>query len=245
MINQEHLQNISILNSQYKNADPFPYVVIDNFLNDHLANMILGEVKKYQHWNYDEEEHTIKGQRNKYYAPSPLTPLLESSINNLKLHTPLTWFTLNYLKSKKVLNFLENITEIYDLKNDNDWLGGGLHKTINNGKLAIHADFNVHWKLNLHRRLNMLIYLNKDWKSEYNGNLELWDKNCQHCVRQIEPIFNRAVIFRITDDAFHGHPIPLNVPEEVARYSIAMYYYTDDRPESEKSEPHAVEWKNT
>lgn len=245
MINKHHFDQLDSLKEFYHSADPFPFVVIDNFLNDHLADMILGEIIKYQHWEYDEEEHTLKGQRNKFYAPSPLDPFLESSIKNLQLYTPLTWFTLNYLKSQKVLNFLENLTEIYDLKNDNDWLGGGLHKTVNNGKLNVHADFNVHWKLNLHRRLNMLIYLNKDWKPEYNGNLEIWDRNCQNCIHQIEPIFNRAVIFRITDDAFHGHPIPLNVPDGVARYSIAMYYYTDDRPEHEKSTPHSVEWKDT
>lgn len=245
MINQYHLENIKNLNLQYKDAYPFPYVIIDNFLNDHLANMILSEIKRYQYWEHDEEEHTLKGQRNKFYAPSPYKEIFENSIFNLKRYTPISWFTLNYLKSKKVLNFLENLTDIQDLKIDNDWLGGGLHKTTNGGRLAIHADFNIHWKLNLHRRLNMLIYLNKDWKSEYNGNLELWDTNCEKCIHQIEPIFNRAVIFRITDDAFHGHPVPLNVPEEVARYSIAMYYYTDDRPEHEKSPAHPVEWKET
>jgi hypothetical protein len=44
---------------------------------------------------------------------------------------------------------------------------------------------------------------------------------------EVEPIFNRAVIFSI-EDAPHGHPIPLNTPEDVYRYSLALYYFTDE-----------------
>ena len=80
-------------------------------------------------------------------------------------------------------------------------------------------------------------------KEEWGGNLELWEKDMSKCCVQVPPLFNRAVIFRITDDAFHGHPHPLNTPKEVDRLSLALYYYTKDRPENEKAPFHPVVWK--
>jgi hypothetical protein len=62
-------------------------------------------------------------------------------------------------------------------------------------------------------------------------------------THSIEPVFNRAVIFNITDDAFHGHPHPLTCPEDVSRYSLALYYFTETRPENEISEKHAAIWQ--
>ena len=38
--------------------------------------------------------------------------------------------------------------------------------------MKIHADFNKHSSLDLDRRLNVLIYLNKDWQSQWGGDFE-------------------------------------------------------------------------
>ena len=62
-----------------------------------------------------------------------------------------------------------------------------------------------------------------------------------NCEKKIAPIFNRAVIFRTTDDAYHGHISDWNADYE--RLSFAMYYYTDDRPEHEKSGAVYAQWK--
>jgi hypothetical protein len=63
------------------------------------------------------------------------------------------------------------------------------------------------------------------------------------CCVSVPPIANRLVIFRITDDAFHGHPKYWMAPENIPRLSIALYYYTDDRPEHEKSSFHMALWQ--
>ena len=108
-----------------------------------------------------------------------------------------------------------------------------MHEIKKGGLLKIHSDFNKHPNLKLDRRLNVLIYLNKNWKEEYGGHLEFWDKEMKCCKTKILPIFNRMVIFSTTDFSNHGHPDPLNCPDLMSRKSIATYYYSDGRPPNE------------
>ena len=67
--------------------------------------------------------------------------------------------------------------------------------------------------------------------------MELWTVNPPKKFIDIEPIFNRAVIFNI-EDAPHGHPVPLNTPENIDRYSLALYYFIDEPVK--KEEKHTV-----
>ena len=110
--------------------------------------------------------------------------------------------------------------------------------TRREGLLGVHADFNWHEQMQAHRRLNLLVYLTPDWKPEYGGKLELWDTRGEKLERVVEPLFNRAVLFATRSDTFHGHPDPWRAPEPINRQSIAMYYYTAARPESEIRAPH-------
>jgi len=91
----------------------------------------------------------------------------------------------------------------------------------------------------MHRRVNILLYLNREWEDTWGGELELWNKDRTKCVKRVKPVFNRAVIFNITDTAYHGFPQPLKCPEYKKRFSLATYYYTPDRPEEEKSPAHS------
>ena len=76
----------------------------------------------------------------------------------------------------------------------------------------MHADFSYHNGLRLDRRINVLIYLNKDWKEEYGGHFELWDREVKRAEKKILPIFNRCAIFSTTSVSFHGHPVATGVP---------------------------------
>jgi Rps23 Pro-64 3,4-dihydroxylase Tpa1-like proline 4-hydroxylase len=102
---------------------------------------------------------------------------------------------LNALSSYEVLNYLETLTGINGLIPDPYFHGAGLQQTMNGGSLGIHIDFNKYEKLKLDRRLNVLIYLNKDWNEEWGGHLELWNNNITKCVKKTAPEFNRCVIF--------------------------------------------------
>jgi len=150
---------------------------------------------------------------------------------------------LSDLNGMVFIDFLETLTGISGLVPDPHYQGGALHQILPGGRLEIHADFNRHKRLHLDRRLNVLIYFNKDWPESYGGNLELWDVNMTRCVKKAAPIFNRCVIFSTTSNSYHGHPEPLTCPDGRTRNSIAMYYYTNGRPESETSEPHSTLWQ--
>ena len=97
------------------------------------------------------------------------------------------------------------------------------------GFLNIHADFTVHpahrtWR----RRVNLLLYLNDDWRPEYGGDLELWRTDMSQCEEAVAPLGNRVVIFTTDADSFHGHPEPMRCPPGVARQSLALYYFTEE-----------------
>jgi hypothetical protein len=111
--------------------------------------------------------------------------------------------------------------------------GGGAHQIMPGGLLKVHADFNKHKLTNLDRRLNVLVYMNKDWSEEWGGHFELWDREMKAPVKKILPIFNRMAIFTTTDFSFHGHPDPLRCPPGRSRKSLALYYYTNGRPDYE------------
>jgi hypothetical protein len=118
--------------------------------------------------------------------------------------------------------------------------GGGLHQIVRGGKLGIHSDFNKHEAYGLDRRLNLLLYLNKNWREEYGGHLQLWDRNMTKCEAKISPHFNRMMIFGTTDFTYHGHPDALQCPEGMTRKSLALYYFTNGRPAEEVSGDHST-----
>jgi hypothetical protein len=107
--------------------------------------------------------------------------------------------------------------------------GGGLHQTLRGGHLNIHADFSTHHvHENWARRVNILLYLNDEWRDEWGGHLELWDKGMSSVQGRVSPKGNRMLVFTTSGDSYHGHPDPLVCPEDVARRSMALYYFTEE-----------------
>lgn len=223
-------QTAKAYRENYSVAAPYPHIVLDNFLKEESARRILEDFPGSRdgiHWDqygYEGYEIKIATSREEQFP---------SLIKN----------ALHDLNSGPFIRFLQALTGIEHLFADPHMLGGGLHLVGRNGLLGIHADFNWHPELLAHRRINLLIYFNENWLPEYNGDLELWSPDAGHCVKSIAPVFNRAVIFSTTSDSFHGHPKPLALPEGQWRRSIAMYYYTAQRPESEIRDPHNTRYK--
>ena len=207
---------------KYLENKPFPHIVFDNFFSNEIIEDVLSDFPK------DLKNIGVKydnAQEKKIASDSAAT--ISSKTNNL----------ISFLNSYKFLNFLNNLTGIKENLIPDPYLwGGGYHELKEEGYLNVHADFNMHPKLKLNRRINLLIYLNKNWEENYGGSLELWDKEMKTCVKKIIPIFNRVVIFNTNDFSYHGNPEKIRHPEKISRKSIALYYYSNGRPKTEINE---------
>ena len=64
-------------------------------------------------------------------------------------------------------------TGIPDLIADATLFGGGTHENLDGQGLNVHVDFNIDERRMLHRRMNLLIYLNKEWDASWGGSIEL------------------------------------------------------------------------
>ncbi len=208
------------LKNQYSSADPFPHLQIDNFFSDEYLDSILSEFPDLSNL---KDSQNYKNQNEIKFAN-----------NDFKNFPEKIKIFFNFLNSETFLNFLQNLTSIEEkLLADEKLNGGGLHEIKNGGLLKVHTDFNKHPTNNFDRRINVLIYLNKDWREEYKGCLELWDKEMKECKKKILPNFNKMVIFSTTDFSNHGHPDPIECPGDISRKSIALYYFSQGRPKKE------------
>jgi hypothetical protein len=218
------------LSERYAAARPFPHIVIDGLFEDHVLDQVLAEFPRPGEIEWAAFDNPTEKKLGYRYT-SPLKPRLRDFL-----------FEMN---SAPVLQFLEALTGIDGLIPDPYFGGAGPHQILPGGFLKVHADFNWHPKLRLDRRLNLLVYLNRDWKEEYGGHLELWDRDVQRCEHRILPLYNRTVVFSTTDFSFHGHPEPLACPEGMSRKSVSFYYYSNGRPDDERSAPHDTIFKKT
>ncbi len=212
-------QNVATWHKDYIQAQPFPNITLDDFFSPKVLDVV-------------EKEFTHPDQQTEW---SQFRNVVEWHKNGTSHDGMIPLFTrqlIYELNARPFLDFMERLTGITGLMPDPYLVGGGLHSVLPRGRLEVHADFNAHPITQFTRRINVLIYLNKDWPASFGGNLELWDKNVTQKVVEIAPIFNRVVVFNTDDDSYHGHPEPLNCPEDRQRKSIAMYYYTREVPAS-------------
>ena len=209
----------------YRSNQPFPSIYLDNFLPAGIAEAALRDFPQPRQISWTEFTN-----QNEAKLAFDVVEMLPPSIREL----------LYFFNSRPVLEFLEELTGIQHLIPDPYFFGGGLHQIKPGGYLEVHADFNRHPRLKLDRRINLLLYLNQDWKEEYGGHLELWNRDMSAAVCKILPVFNRCAIFSTTSTSYHGHPIPLACPPDRTRKSLALYYYSNGRPEEEVREAHST-----
>mgnify|MGYP003946943433 FL=1 len=207
--------------SAYSSNSPFPNIYFDDFFNSEFLSLVLSEFPD-------------MGNKGDIEYKTPNEVKLASRGENR--FGKATKVFMHFLNSEPFLNFLSELTGIDDLLGDPYYEGGGCHQIKRGGFLKVHADFNKHKRTGLDRRLNVLVYLNKDWKEEYGGHFELWNDDMTKGEKKILPLFNRMAMFSTTDFSYHGHPDKLNCPEDRSRRSLALYYYTNGRPSHEVNE---------
>jgi len=209
-------------NQEYCDAQPFPSISFPNFFNEEAMNEILAEFPDLS-----------KGDQLRYKNPN------EDKLASKGEHKfgPKLKAFMHFVNSQPFLEFLQELTNVEEpLIPDPYFEGGGCHESKAGGFLKVHADFNKNRRTMLDRRLNVLVYLNKDWKEEYGGHFELWNRDMTECVTKVKPDFNTMAIFSTTDFSYHGLPDPITCPPDRSRRSIALYYYSNGRPTTELSE---------
>ena len=196
--------------TDYQSKTPYHYICIDEFLPPEVLIRVREEALAMGDM---APEHSSANEKLKTsYNPDRMPPYSKA--------------VFHALNSRPFIQFLENMSGIKGLIPDPYFAGGGIHRTNSTGFLGIHADFNHHSIMNLERRLNLLIYLNPDWKEEYGGSFEVWSNDMKTKIAGFAPVMNRMCCFSTGDDTMHGNPEPVNHPNGDPRLSIALYYYT-------------------
>lgn len=194
-------------------AEPFPHCVVDGVFNGiDLMIMINAWPKKHQ-------QHTTNGYENNKGGT-----FSESEMNGYISH----FIKANFF-SQQFLTWLETITGITGLVCDPYKFA--LHETYSGGSLKPHLDYTINKRTGLQLRVNVILYLNEDWKEEYGGDLQLYEVNRMYGgylsrpAVSIQPLFNRMVVFTMDQEAWHSCA-PVTCPDGVTRRSIALNYFS-------------------
>ncbi len=212
---QSKFNNLAIYKEKFLNNKIFSHIHFENFLTDTVCEEIDQEINK----SLDNLNPYFVSNTKKY------------ALNDKNKMGQKTRDLINFLNSKKFIYNLEKLTGIQNLISDPGLEGGGIHVTKKNGYLKVHSDFESHiinktWE----RKINLLIYFNKGFGDDYNGNIELYSKDLKDKVDYL-PDFNSVVIFNTNKNSYHGHPKLFNPKNNEIRKSIALYYYVDRKKE--------------
>lgn len=189
-------------------------MIIDGFFSDSFARALESEFPAFESQTWHSYDNAIE---------------LKKTCNNWNVFPPNTYRAFDYLNSKAFTDLLsEHVLGGARTYADPGLNGGGWHIHGAGGKLNTHLDYSIHPKLGLQRKLNIIVYMNSDWRSEWGGHLGLWGNESPDqpgdLMRTVEPAFNRAVIFDTTQNSWHGLPEPLTCPPGQHRKSLAVYY---------------------
>lgn len=210
-------------------ARPFRHVVIDGFLEHGFAEKLLHDFPPFdpRYARNESGEIGAKAVVERIRGIGPAYAVLDDLV-----------------KSHGFLDLVGRITAIPDLQYDPWYFGGGTHENREGQDLDPHIDFNRHPVDGSHRRLNLIVYLNPEWDDAWGGSLEIHrdPRAPDNEVKRVTPLFNRCVIFETNEVSWHGFS-RIALPQDkrhVSRRSIALYFYTRDRPAAEAADPHST-----
>lgn len=194
---------------EFQTGKPYKHLVLDNFLRQDVADQLYSQFpsveKLTKHWKGINEN---KSEGSNFTDFDPVFSQVRSEI-----------------MSPQFAQWMAQVTGIEGVFVTDDNLGTGLHQGGDGSFLDIHVDFNIHHVKNVHRRLNMLIYLNKDWQDEYGGGMEMWNADMTRMEKIVMPLLNRCLIFETSNISYHGYS-KITLPPGQTRKSFYTYFYT-------------------
>jgi hypothetical protein len=222
--------NLEELRHQFINAAPYPFVIIDNFLDPAFAKEAAATYPSF-------EDALRSGKSFKAINEKKKIQISDTS----RFPGPVTGLN-GLLASSTFLADLSYVSGIPNLLADTALVGGGMHMTGPGGRLDVHIDFNYMEKHRLYRRLNLLLYLNPTWEESWGGHIQLWDRTVKQCQHSFLPIFNRCIIFETSEFSYHG-VTPVSPAAGYPRISFATYYYTREAAPNWDGDVHSTIFK--
>lgn len=221
----EKILNIQDRKEEFQTAKPFPFLVIDDFLSPEDAEAVQNDFPKMD----DERLFVYK---------NPLEDKV--ALNDWNVFPSATYQLLQYLNSNEVVEQLSALADL-ELSSDQGLHGGGWHMHGPGGKLNPHLDYSIHPKLGRQRKLNLILYMGKDWQEEWGGHLGFWSNDPEknkpaELLQETAPKFNRAVIFDTTKQSWHGITQYISCPPGHMRKSLAVYYLCEPLPGASERE---------
>lgn len=232
-LNESVRRNVREFRTLFRDAQPFPHVVMDGFFDAGFAHSLLDAFPAFERGNSIGDDGRPGGKAT-VDRPGELGPPYQR-LDAL-------------IRGSAFLAFLETLTGIDGLLYDPWYLGGGTHENRDGMSLDPHVDFNLHPSERWHRRLNLIVYLNPVWEDGWGGALELFrDPHADPRPSQrIVPCFNRAVLFETSERSWHAFDT-IRLPADqrnLTRRSIALYFYSADRPADEIAPRHTTYYVN-
>jgi hypothetical protein len=219
---------------EFRDAEPFRHVVIDEFLAPEFVERLIREFPDFDPARAINEA----GQPGRKSTRPDMAALGGAYAEFDEL-----------MRARPFLEWLGKVCGMERLLYDPEYAGGGTHENLSGQDLDFHVDFNYHPHKPLHRRLNLIVFLNPRWEEAWGGCLELvrdpWSENSGEGRVKIIPKANRCVVFETTEHSWHGFE-QIRLPEtellqnQLSRRSIAVYFYTARRPIEETAAPHGT-----
>ena len=229
MLNPAVSARADALAAQFQRRDPFRHVVIDDFFDATTCARLVEEFPPFERGNARNEAGELGGK-------STIEKIRGLGAGYAALD--------DLIQTRGFLDLIGKITGIPELLYDPWYFGGGTHENRHGQDLDAHVDFNRHPVERWHRRLNLIVYFNREWDDAWGGALELHSdpRSPADRVLRITPSFNRAVIFETTEWSWHGFrriELPAD-KNDLSRKSLALYFYTKDRPAEELADTHST-----
>jgi len=223
-------QNVLIDENTKILDDPVRHCIKKNFLPYDVAIGMYNEIKQIDNTLL---KHFTRNGSNMYEL-----------IGNYNV-IPIAFNLIGYLNSGSFLKSLEDVTGIKGLISDPYILGAGYSKIYNGDRIKVHTDFNWNDNLKLHRACSLIIYLSPDWKEEYGGALDFYDKFGENIVSTVPCLFNTCLIWNYNKFGFHGCTQPVQCPSDKFRAAFRLFYYTSNSTFKEDDPPHRSQyWKD-
>ena len=225
LVHADVREHVDELQRQFATAQPFRHVVVERFLAPEFCQELIAQFPPFAAGD-------ARNERGEQAGKSVIAGIT-------KLGPAFARFD-RLMRDGEFLEVMGRITSIPGLLYDEEYVGGGTHENQAGQELDSHVDFNFHPHLGWHRRLNLIVFLNPEWDAAWGGCLELLrDPSDDRDVRVVTPLANRAVIFETTETSWHGFRV-IRTPAGISRKSLAVYFYSHDRPAAEVAPSHGT-----